>query len=256
MKLQGLIIIFIIIFIPILLLFSYYLDLQTTTIKIQTDYDEKLMEATKEAVEAFEINTIEWSGNSFVNIDTGTLANVKRNKLDSSTNVFILGLANKLGIGGTSKQNMLEYIPAIVYIMYDGYYIYSPTYIPQTLTNEKGQQLYYYEDEELSIHAEKNNISGKPLYICNNSTGYTTNQNEAEKTYKHVLKNFVPYTSTITSDKEEQYVINYTLGDYVRVYGKNESREGQIINDIITISPNTIENFKVNNLFIRSRKSL
>lgn len=47
MKLQNLIIVFIIIIIPIILIFTYYLHLQSDTIRMQTSYDKKLMEATR-----------------------------------------------------------------------------------------------------------------------------------------------------------------------------------------------------------------
>lgn len=47
MKLQNLTIIFIIIIIPIILIFTYYLNLQSETITLQTSYDKKLMEATR-----------------------------------------------------------------------------------------------------------------------------------------------------------------------------------------------------------------
>ena len=139
MKLENLIIIFLIIIIPIILIFSYYLGLEADTIRMQTDYDEKLIEATKEAMEAFEINTVEW------NNEYSSLANNKRRNLTSSINVFTTSLASKLGIGGTSKENILNYVPAIVFTMYDGYYIYSPTHVPQTITDENGLQLYYYK---------------------------------------------------------------------------------------------------------------
>ena len=109
MKLQDLVLIFLIIIIPIILIFSYYLNLQADTIKIQMDYDGKLIAATKEAVEAFEINTTEWSN------EYQTLANEKKRELKAATNIFIIGLSNKLGISGTAKENILNYIPAIVY---------------------------------------------------------------------------------------------------------------------------------------------
>lgn len=250
MKLQNLIIIFIIIIIPIILIFSYYLGLEADTIRMQTDYDEKLIEATREAVEAFEINTIEW------NSEYSTLANSKRRDLLSSINVFTTSLANKLGIAGTSKENILNYAPAIVYIMYDGYYIYSPTHVPQTITDENGLQLYYYNhadienpDEYITTKATQiktntsETIPGEPMYVGNTLTKdyngepitFTTNIEDAQKTYKHVLKTFVPYTS-IKGD----YVINYTLDNYVRVYGE-ESQEGYVA-DISewNITPNSI----------------
>ena len=256
MKLQNLIIIFIIIIIPIVLFFSYYLGVEADTIRMQTDYDEKLIEATKEAVEAFEINTVEW------NNEYSSLANNKRRSLASSINVFTTSLANKLGIGGTAKENILNYVPAIVFIMYDGYYIYSPTYVPQTLTDEKGLQLYYYNhsefDEYITTKATQiktntsETIAGEPMYEAKTGSGsnatyvyyvkdeddkqvrktkdvyYTTDINNAETTYKHVLKTFVPYTSK-EEHNEKDYVINYTLDNYVRVYGEDESREGYIL---------------------------
>lgn len=264
MKLQNLIIIFIIIIIPIVAIFSLYLNLETKTITMQTAYDEKLIEATKEAMEAFEINTIEW------NNEYSSLANSKRQDLMSVVNVFASSLANKLGITGSSKENILTYVPAIVFTMYDGYYIYSPTYVPQTITNEKGVQLFYYENsgsEGSKITASATQkigeeiFAGKPMYSAKSGEGmngtfngnniyFTTDVTKAEKTYKHVLKTFVPYTTTYNKNSEN-YVINYTLDNYVRIYGKNQSKEGYIIDDFgtnnkIEIPVNNIAGIKVN----------
>ena len=61
MKLQNLSVIFIVIIIPIILIVSYYISLQVDTINMQTAYNTKLLESTKEAIEAFEINTVEWN---------------------------------------------------------------------------------------------------------------------------------------------------------------------------------------------------
>lgn len=254
MKLQNLTIIFIIIIIPIILIFSYYLKLETKTIKTQTEYDGKLIEATKEAVEAFEINTTEW------NSDYSTLANSKRRDIQSSINAFIQSLSNKLGISGTAKENILNYVPAIVYIMYDGYYIYSPTYVPQTITDADGHQFFYYEDatdSKYSTEATKNikgkTVTGKLMYVkkstkstkttytaddLNGMNLWTTNINNAKKTYKHVLKTFVPYTTT-----DGDYVINYTLDDYVRIYTKSgEIKEGYVIPELLNYKPNINSN--------------
>lgn len=168
MKLQNLVIIFIIIIIPIVAIFSLYLNLETKTINLQTDYDTKLIEATKEAVEAFEINTTEW------NNEYSTLANVKRQNLMSTINVFTTSLSDKLRIGGTSKETILTYVPAIVFTMYDGYYIYAPTYVPQTRTNSNGVQLFYYEDAgsegaKITASATQNIggtiVAGEPMYV-------------------------------------------------------------------------------------------
>lgn len=262
MKLQNFIIIFIIIILPIILIFSLYLNLETKTITIQTDYDEKLIEATKEAVEAFEINTVEWNGKY------SSLANLKRQDLMSSINVFTTSLSNKLGIGGGSKENILSYIPAIIYIMYDGYYIYSPTYVPETITNENGVQLFYYEDSgsegaQITASATQNIggtiVDGEPMYVRKSGTTktgtyngnritFTTEINNAKKTYKHVLKTFVPYTKTYYDDNGNEYIINYTLDNYIRIYGEVQSKEGYILNssDEIIVPENSISGIKFN----------
>lgn len=159
-----------------------------------------------------------------------------------------------MGIGGTAKENILNYVPAIVYMMYDGYYIYSPTYVPKTITDSKGKQLFYYENgaegkeltnsavqtingkEETGLpiyEAKENAISDSEKFSEGDETKtitFTTDVNSAKTTYKHVLKTFVPYT-TIYSANGQNYVINYTLDNYVRIYGKNETWEGYIIEE-------------------------
>ena len=168
MKLQNMIVIFIIIIIPIVVVFSYYIELEAKTITIQTNYDEKLIEATKEAVESLEVNTVEW------NSEYENLSNSKRRDISSSINTFINGMASKLGIPGAEKENVLQYIPAIVYTMYDGYYIYTPTYVPEPVTDDKGVQLFFYPDasEKSKITTAKTQtigtlIQGQPIFKSN-----------------------------------------------------------------------------------------
>lgn len=260
MKLQNLIIIFIVIIIPITSIFTFYLNLETKTIILQTDYDAKLIEATKEAVNAYEINTTEW------NNEFSLLANAKRQDLLSTVNVFTGSLADKLRIGGSSRERILDYIPAIVFTMYDGYYIYAPTYVPQTITDNNGVQLFYYntagyEGTKITAKATQNIkgeiVAGAPIYFANDGQGtsgtyngeaiyYTTDITKAKKTYKHVLKTFVPYTASYG-----EYTINYTLDNYVRIYGEDIAREGYIFNGFgtlnkIELSVNTISGIKYN----------
>lgn len=164
--------------------------------------------------------------------------------------------------------------------MYDGYYIYSPTYVPQTITDSatslknnatggnindieqgNGKQLFYYEngptDKKLTNSAIQtiNGVEtvGKPIYEAKDGKGqqetfsfstsknnrvetkkitikFTTDRNDAKTTYKHVLKTFVPYTTNYTKNGTN-YVINYTLDNYVRIYKENEAWEGYIIKE-------------------------
>lgn len=138
--------------------------------------------------------------------------------------------------------------------MYDGYYIYSPTYVPQTITDSNGKQLFYYEngptDKKLTNSAIQtiNGVEtvGEPIYEAKQNANratfseetmdgtnektinFTTNRNDAKTTYKHVLKTFVPYTTNYTKDGTN-YVINYTLDNYIRIYKDDEAWEGYII---------------------------
>lgn len=269
MKLESLIIIFLIIIIPIFLIFSLYLQLETKTVTMQASYDTKLIEATKEAVDAYEVNTTDRAG------DYTSLANVKRQDLMASINVFTTNLATKLGISGISKESILSYVPAIVFTMYDGYYIYSPTHVPKTITDNSGHQLFYYENsgsEETKItssatqNIEGTIVAGEPMYVAKSDQGttgiytyyienerftksvyYTTEIDKADKIYKHVLKTFVPYTTTY-----DNYVINYTLDNYVRIYGNGVAREGYILEDSdnIEITENSIDEIKFNDIQI------
>lgn len=138
--------------------------------------------------------------------------------------------------------------------MYDGYYIYSPTYVPQTITDSNGKQLFYYEnganDKKITNSAIQtiNGVEtvGEPIYEAKQNANqatfseetmdgtnkktinFTTNRNDAKTTYKHVLKTFVPYTANYTKNGTN-YVINYTLDNHVRIYKEDEAWEGYII---------------------------
>ena len=136
MKIQNLAVIFIIIVIPIILVLSYYMSLQRDTINMQASYNTKLLES---AIEAFEINTVEW------NEAYSETADSKRRDVMAAINTFVTSFANNIGIGGASKEDVLTYIPAIAFIGYDGYYIYAPEEVPQTVKDKDGVTVLYTE---------------------------------------------------------------------------------------------------------------
>ena len=135
MKLQNIMIIFLIIILPITMITSYYVGLQQDTIKTQTDYNYKMLLSTKQAIEAYEVNTVEW------NAEYSRYADSKRRDILASINVFTTSFANSLNISGTTKDSLQTFIPAIMYNLYDGYYIYAPTYVPKVRTNSDGNAL-------------------------------------------------------------------------------------------------------------------
>lgn len=125
MKIQNLAVIFIIIILPISLILTAYVENQVKTLDLQLSYDTKLTNATYDAVKAFQLNTI--------NSSTSDLANSKLRDIKASANTFFNSVATQFNMSGYNKDVLKGYVPALVYTMYDGYYIYSP--FKNTLTD-------------------------------------------------------------------------------------------------------------------------
>lgn len=252
MKLQNLAIIFLVITIPLIVILSYYLNMQQQTLKLQAEYDTKLAEATKEGIKAFEVNTVDWSEwVSEVN------SQATRNNVQAVINTFITSLSNNLHLSGTAKEYMLNYIPAIAVTMYDGYYIYAPTYVPVTATNSNGVQMFYESGTankitlsdagEILYEADVDKgITGQTYtYTYTNEameteiqtfSNLTTNINEAKMEYRNILNNKITYAARYrdTANKSKtNVVVNYTLDNRIYVYGKvNEevvNKDGYLI---------------------------
>ena len=230
MKIQNMAIIFLVITIPLILILAYYINLQRDTLELQAEYDLKLLEATKEGIRAYEVNTVDWA--------TYTSTS-ERKQIDAMINGFITSLANKLNIAGTAKEYMLSYIPAITITMYDGYYIYSPSKVPINCENKDGVQLYLGTDNKPTLDpgAENNN---KILYksTAANGTEYryllkdednniledtkfyaTTDASKAETEWKYILNNKIAYTDIATGKNNLNVVVNYTLDNRLYIYG-------------------------------------
>ena len=198
MKLQNMTVIFIIIMIPIILVVSYYIGLQINTITMQKNYTVKLQTAAKDSIQALEINTVEWNSAS------SNLADSKRRDVLAAINTFTTSLANGMGIGGAGKGRIQTYIPAIVYTMYDGYYIYSASLMKDQDTDKDGLTQF-------------------------NADG-TIKSNE--KSYQYILKPYSPYSARYVNGNVD-VTVNYTLDNYIRVYGtvngEYQAKEGYLV---------------------------
>lgn len=201
MKLQNMTVIFIIIMIPIILVVSYYIGLQINTIAMQKNYTVKLQTAAKDSIQALEINTVEWNSAS------SNLADSKRRDVLAAINTFTTSLANGMGIGGAGKGRIQTYIPAIVYTMYDGYYIYSASLMKDQDTDKDGLTQF-------------------------NADG-TIKSNETPS-YQYILKPYSPYSARYASANGSiDVTVNYTLDNYIRVYGtvngEYQAKEGYLV---------------------------
>ncbi|MEI3433836.1 MAG: VWA domain-containing protein [Clostridia bacterium] len=204
MKLQNMTVIFIIIMIPIILVVSYYIGLQINTITMQKNYTVKLQTAAKDSIQALEINTVEWNSAS------SNLADSKRRDVLAAINTFTTSLANGMGIGGAGKGRIQTYIPAIVYTMYDGYYIYSASLMKDQDTTSEGLTQF-------------------------NEDG-TIKSNETSS-YQYILKPYSPYSARYaryaSANGSIDVTVNYTLDNYIRVYGtvngEYQAKEGYLV---------------------------
>lgn len=201
MKLQNMTVIFIIIMIPIILVVSYYIGLQINTITMQKNYTVKLQTAAKDSIQALEINTVEWNSAS------SNLADSKRRDVLAAINTFTTSLANGMGIGGAGKGRIQTYIPAIVYTMYDGYYMYSASSMKDQDTDKDGLTQF-------------------------NADG-TIKSNETSS-YQYILKPYSPYSARYASANGSiDVTVNYTLDNYIRVYGtvngEYQAKEGYLV---------------------------
>lgn len=179
MKLQNLTVIFAIIVIPITLILSAYIGKQIDTASLQQSYNTTLMDATHDAVVAFELNT---EDNQY-----STNADAIRRDILASINTFSTSLATGLGVSGANPEYIMPYIPAILITLYDGYYIYSPSE-------------HSYEAKEL------NEQTGEFEQI--RKTGYA-----------HTLKPYIYYSAKYQSG-DNYIIVNYTLDNYITLYGK------------------------------------
>ena len=147
MRIQDLAIVFLIIVLPISIVLATYTQYQIQTINTQTLYDNKLSSATYDAIRAFQINT----GESKVS----EITNSKARDLEASVSTFKNSIMSTFSLDGYSQDDLDNYIPALVYTLYDGFYIYSP------YTNMN----YRYDDAGNPTDDNGENIYGLKPYI-------------------------------------------------------------------------------------------
>lgn len=200
MKIQNLAIIFIIIMLPISMVLTSYVQSQVETLNLQVLYDSKLNNATYDAIKAFQLNT--------VNSSTSDLANSKMRDIQASVNTFFTTVASNFNMAGYNSDVLKDYVPALVYTLYDGYYIYSPytNVLNDTMIIESSE----YQDGE--------RIYGLKPYI---------------------------YYSCRYVNTDLDVVINYTLDNYITIQGKKANGEGinksGYLIDNITVDGNSVK---------------
>lgn len=137
MKIQYLAVVFIIIMLPISLVFSEYISAQVETVSLQISFDTKLDNATYDAIKAFQINTI--------NNATSDLADSKIRDIEAAANAFYKSIGTSFNMVGYDTESLSNYVPALVFTLYDGFYIHSQfenTLDDETMDNIKPGSTY------------------------------------------------------------------------------------------------------------------
>ena len=156
MKIQGLAVIAIVIILPMAIILNTYSASQIKTLDLQISYDSKLQSATYDAIKAFQMN--------MSNSTTSDLANSKMRDIQASITTFYNSLSSHFDMAGYGEDVLKDYVPAIVYTLYDGYYIYS-TYnntldVKNDVTNPSGDEFY-----SQASYQNGENIYGLKPYI-------------------------------------------------------------------------------------------
>lgn len=190
MKLQYLAVIFVIIILPISMVMSSYIQNQIDTITLQTLYKTKLDNSTYDALKAFQINS--------VNNKYASVSNSKIRDIEASINTFYNSMKTSMV---SSKEDVQTFIPAILFTLYDGYYIYSS-----------------YDN---IVQVEK--AEGETIKKI------TT---ESNKNYQYGLRPYIYYSCKYNL-KGKTIIVNYTLDNEITVYGDfgngYETKSGYLI---------------------------
>jgi len=195
MKYQSIAVIFVLILLPIALVLSNYIQNQTDTLALETSYKTKLADSTYDAIEAYQINSL----------NTQSVAGESiKSYVTASVNTFFTTLATNMGISSASKTSLLPYVPAILFTTYDGYYIYSPVKTSKVhISNndmggiasetEDDKELIYEgisNDEVTAIESDDNN--GKVVYKT---------QDRTKLEYNYMVKPFIYYSANYKKRK-------------------------------------------------------
>ena len=220
MKIQNLAVIFIIIILPISLVFASYTKNRVETINLQSNYDSKLNDATHDAIKAYQLN-------NFTNDDTISLTNSKIRDIKASVNTFFNSLSTNFNTLGYTKTTLQNYVPALVYTMYDGYYIYTPLQNTWNTGND-------------TINSDVKNEMSEQI---NSAQDYK----DGEKIYD--LKPYVYYSCRYRRNDDNDVVITYSLDNYIQIQGKIGgqlvSKYGYLLST--TNSPSSSKGLYVNN---------
>ena len=214
MKLQNLTIIFIIIILPIVLVLSAYIGYEVKTINKQNMYNTGLNTAVHDAIFAYEMNSKNdvYSNN----------AENKRSNIKASVKTFENSLSNACNLGLYNNDAIEEYIPAVVFGMYDGFYMYAPSETENGYKHNLRNYVYYSEqlpDTDIVIRYTLDNyvaVSGTINGTYVTRSGYLINLDDLNgSNIKDKIKDTTIRYKGISIDTETISEYNYNENEKI-----------------------------------------
>ncbi len=188
MKLQNFAVIFIIIMLPISMILSMYTGNLIDVANREALYNSILLNSTYDAVKAYQMNTI---GNSYESEN-----NSKVRDVNASINSFFNSLASGFTSTGLSKDELTDYIPAMLYTLYDGYYVYG-TY--DNIVDTEGQVSY---NTEGKVRNKQYGLKPYIYYSCE----YADQAETYDLVVNYTLDNYITVTGMYTANGSKQYI--------------------------------------------------
>lgn len=184
MKIQGLAVLAIVIILPMAIILGSYSANQIKTLDLQMAYDSRIKVATYDGIKSFQMN--------MSNSATSAITDSKMRDIKAAIKTFYNSLASQFNMSGYGEDVLQNYVPAIAYTLYDGYYIYSD-----------------YKND-LDVYGSDNE-DGDRFY--------------ADATYKdgedlYGLKPYIYYSCRYQKLPNYDVVITYSLDSYITIQGK------------------------------------
>lgn len=253
MKLQGLAVLFAIILLPIVIVTSSYIQTQIDTVVLEQRYDAVLMNATHDAIKAFQLNEI--------NSNTENIVSEKMRDIEASLSTFYNSLGTGMGSSGYSEGELKVYVPALVYNLYDGYYIYAPyDNINTSETNKEWglKPFIYYSARykhgsiDVTINYTLDNYITVYGYLADGSyvteAGYLINPDdfdETNNTYKGIPIQEGEQLREVNEIQAQKVSGNLTSIPYQYIDGDNGRREKVYLDDDGTWYKYTVDKQKM-----------
>lgn len=203
MKLQQLSVIFIIIILPIAMVLDTYVNNLIDVSNKEKNYNTTLYNSTYDSVRAYQMNTL---NNSFASVNSS-----RERDINASVNSFFNSLASGFSSSGYTKNDLKDYIPALLFTLYDGFYVYGP-----------------YENNA-SISS-----SGKAEF-------YGEKNNDTKRNVEYGLKPYNYYSCEYSDGSTYDLIVNYTLDNYISINGWYGNTNNSILAAGYYINPNKIE---------------